>query len=220
MTFQPEGGDVPLFWGQLLTQANKPGTVAPNRKKTKSKRIGLPGNLQQRVALALLVPLNIGLISFNWVHTSQASQVAQTRQVQALVAPTPVVDAVQIQPVHEPTAVSASVVSEKVEPTPTPTPTVKAASTARLAPMVSDWDGLLQKYFGNNWVAAKKVMMCESGGNAHAINAHSGATGLMQIMPLPGRPSQSALLDPETNLAAAAKISGNGSSWKAWTCKP
>lgn len=56
---------------------------------------------------------------------------------------------------------------------------------------------------------AVAVARAESGGRTDAVNPSSGATGLWQIMPLPGRPSQGALKNPYTNGRAAYKI------WKA-----
>ena len=53
------------------------------------------------------------------------------------------------------------------------------------------------------------VIMQESGGDPNVINANSGATGLMQIMPdfvIPGRPTQDQLLDPAFNIQTGCNI--------------
>lgn len=219
MTFTPDGGDVPLIWGQVFGSETK--TTPRKKKQYKHAQHPVVGNLRQRVAIGLLLVFNISLVGATVASRSHADQVASARQVQALVAPTPVADAGKVQPVQAPAAVEAKVEVETVQPTPTPTAAVLAASTSRpsLAPSVGDWDSLLQQYFGAAWTAAKRVMLCESGGNAHAINRSSGATGLMQIMPLPGRPSQEALLDPAVNIATAYKIYA-AQGWRPWTCQP
>jgi hypothetical protein len=225
MTFQPDGGDVPLSWGQFLIKANKAQKTAPRTKTTKKTEGTVPfGSLPQRVAVALLIALNIGLVGVSWTSRTHADQVEQTRQVQALVAPTPVADSIQIQPIQEPTAIVASVEVEKVEPTPTPTKAVAAASVSRTTPLVGDWDALLQQYFASNWIKAKKVMLCESGGNTRAVGPMDSngfqPIGLFQIKNFAGRPSTEALMDAITNITYAAKMSGAGSNWSAWACKP
>jgi hypothetical protein len=52
-------------------------------------------------------------------------------------------------------------------------------------------------------------MMCESGGNANAYNARSGATGLFQIL---GGP-----FDPAANVAMAFRM-WQQRGWQPWTC--
>ena len=80
-------------------------------------------------------------------------------------------------------------------------------------PATGDWLPLLSQY---NWPVneAYAVMMCESGGNANAVNP-SGAVGLFQI-----HPYNAANFDPATNVARAyAKyLDGvsRGNPWWHW----
>jgi hypothetical protein len=225
MTFQPDGGDVPLLWGQLWT---KNQTAPRTKTKTKQAKHGRQplSQAHKRLAIAALVLLNVSLITMTFANASQQTQVQEAREVQALIAPTPVADSVQIQPVQAPTAVEASVVAEKAEPTPTPTKAVAGVSASRTsyAPLVGNWDALLQQYFGAAWQSAKRVMLCESGGNTRAVGPMDSQgfqpIGLFQIKNFAGRPSTAALMDAATNIAYAAKMSGAGSSWRAWACKP
>lgn len=60
------------------------------------------------------------------------------------------------------------------------------------------------------------IIDLESGGNPEAINKVSGATGLMQVVPMEGRPSQEELLDPGTNITTGVAILRDyleGASW-------
>jgi hypothetical protein len=176
-----------------------------------------------KLALQTKKYLIIGLCTMNAVllvltlqkgHTARLNDL---HSVQALVAPTVLAQEVSIQPVKAPVAVEARVSTEKVV---MPAKAVEAVSVVRTSyvPNRGNWDGLLQHYFGEVWQQAKSVMMCESGGNASAYNP-SGATGLMQIMALPGRPSVSWLMVPENNIAYAAQLY-RSSGWHPWVCKP
>lgn len=74
------------------------------------------------------------------------------------------------------------------------------------------WMALIAKYDWDHQ-HAYRIMMCESGGRANAVNTSSGATGLFQI-----HPGGAKYLDPETNVAAAyAKYRASG--WRPWVCK-
>ncbi len=134
--------------------------------------------------------------------------------------------------------VEASVGSEHVEPTPTPTVAVKAVTARQVINSEkpnrskssypekrgsSNWDALLQQYFGDNWIRARKIMMCESGGNQAAIGPIDSKgynpIGLFQIKDFAGRPSRVALMDGPTNIAYAASMSRGGSVWTAWQCQ-
>jgi len=49
------------------------------------------------------------------------------------------------------------------------------------------------------------LIMAESGGDVAAIS-YKGAVGLMQVIPLAGRPSRSELLNPYVNLRAGCEV--------------
>jgi hypothetical protein len=70
------------------------------------------------------------------------------------------------------------------------------------------WADLVNQY---PWPTqtAYRIMMCESGGNANAYNARSGATGLFQIL---GGP-----FDPAANVAMAFRM-WQQRGWQPWTC--
>lgn len=114
-------------------------------------------------------------------------------------------------------------------PTPTPAPTItptKKAPTSSLAQpasySASQWDTLLQQYFGDNWQYAHKIMMCESGGNPNAIGPTDtqgyNPIGLFQIKNMPGRPTTQQLKEPVTNISyAASMVASQG--WKPWECR-
>ena len=57
-------------------------------------------------------------------------------------------------------------------------------------------------------------MYCESRCEAHAHN-RSGATGLLQIMPMHAHGRD--LYDPATNLAVAIEVY-EAQGWRAWSC--
>jgi LysM repeat protein len=85
------------------------------------------------------------------------------------------------------------------------------------------WDALLQQHFGSEWQYAKKIMMCESSGNPHALNASGRdySVGLFQINlygPLAAsRPSEAWLRNGANNIAYAAQM-WRTSGWTPWTC--
>jgi soluble lytic murein transglycosylase-like protein len=68
---------------------------------------------------------------------------------------------------------------------------------------------------------AMRIMACESGGNTHARNPRSTATGLMQIMYSVWGPefgfSRDDLEVPEINLWVARQVYER-QGWDAWTC--
>jgi hypothetical protein len=222
MTFTTDNGDVPLQWGQLWSQTK----AVPGKGRSKKSKKKTGQQISKKWVISLLVLLNVALITATMVNADHSTQVKRAGEVQAMIAPTPVADSVEIKPIKAPAAVEAQVTAVKVEPTPTPVATVAAArvNRASYAPLVSNWDTLLQQYFGSAWLQAKRVMLCESGGNARAVGPRDSQgynpIGLFQIKNFPGRPSTSALMDAATNIAYAAKMSGAGSSWRAWQCKP
>lgn len=130
------------------------------------------------------------------------------------------------KPASEPVKAAVSAVAATPTPIPTPQPTeAPRPSRARQAttPLHGNWDGLLQTHFGAAWQAAKRVMLCESGGNAHAHNTTppDNSVGLFQInlygSLAASRPSVEWLKDPANNISYAAGM------WRAqgfgpWTC--
>ena len=177
-------------------------------------------NLQRKkIVLAFMIGVNV-VLSAMTVQSAQNGSVNQASLETTFGAKPQVVEA-KIQPLKQPVAIVSSIGAEKVEPTPTPQAAVASVSISR-ASNVGNWDGLLQQYFGEAWVAAKAVMNCESGGNASAVGPlNPGNTrpyGLMQIMALPGRPSIESLLNPEINISYAANIY-HAQGWGPWSCK-
>jgi hypothetical protein len=83
----------------------------------------------------------------------------------------------------------------------------RAATTSRGA-AYGPWADLINQY---PWPTqtAYRIMMCESGGNANAYNARSGATGLFQILNGP--------FDPAANVAMAFRM-WQQRGWQPWTC--
>ncbi len=85
------------------------------------------------------------------------------------------------------------------------------------------WDGLLQQHFGAEWQFAKKVMICESGGNPYAHNPHGpdDSWGLFQINRrgdlAASRPSPSWLMVGANNIAYAAEMRSR-EGWTPWAC--
>jgi hypothetical protein len=83
----------------------------------------------------------------------------------------------------------------------------RAATTSRGA-AYGPWADLINQY---PWPTqtAYRIRMCESGGNANAYNARSGATGLFQILNGP--------FDPAANVAMAFRM-WQQRGWQPWTC--
>lgn len=69
-----------------------------------------------------------------------------------------------------------------------------------------NWSALINQY---PWPTgtAYRIMMCESGGNANALNRSSGATGLFQILNGPS--------DPAANVATAFRMY-QSRGWQPW----
>lgn len=87
-------------------------------------------------------------------------------------------------------------------------------------------DQLLTKYFGKYAPQAKKIMMCESGGNPKAKGdigiqfwqedkLYGASYGLFQVRYLKGRPIPDKLVDPEFNIRYASQLHG-WHGWKPW----
>ena len=85
---------------------------------------------------------------------------------------------------------------------------------------------LLQKHFPADQVQnALRVLTAESGGNPQAIGDNypiageiRPSYGLFQIRTFPDRPAPKQLLNPETNVAYAAKLfKQSGNSWRPWS---
>jgi hypothetical protein len=90
---------------------------------------------------------------------------------------------------------------------------------------VERWRPLVESYFGANTDAALRVMDCESGGNKYAKNDLSSASGLFQFLAstwekVTGEDYPGNVFDGESNIAAAAELSGGGSDWSQWSCRP
>ncbi len=88
------------------------------------------------------------------------------------------------------------------------------------------WDGLLQQHFGAAWTTAKRILICESGGNPLAMNTRPPdySVGLFQINLYGGnaanRPSEGWLKVGANNIAYAAQMYRNaGYSFRDWTCQ-
>ena len=67
-------------------------------------------------------------------------------------------------------------------------------------------DQMLVNAFGKKAPLMRKIMMCESGGNPNARNAHSTAVGLFQVMASVHGQSIEALKDPAYNIWYAQKL--------------
>jgi soluble lytic murein transglycosylase-like protein len=111
-----------------------------------------------------------------------------------------------------------------------PTPPPAVAETAAVVRFVTSgpverWRPLVEEYFRPEYVdRALRVMRCESGGNTHAKNRTSTASGLFQALKgwwsgnwgyPPFDP-----YNPEANIRFAAWLSRQGATWQAWSCKP
>jgi soluble lytic murein transglycosylase-like protein len=80
----------------------------------------------------------------------------------------------------------------------------------------TNYDGLLQKYFGSAWQQAEVVANCESGMDPNNYNP-SGASGLFQILvqahqdKIAGRN----IFDPEVNVEVASELYQE-QGWAPW----
>lgn len=88
-----------------------------------------------------------------------------------------------------------------VPPTPIPSSTWDT--------VVAKWNTLVAKYattYDLSPQVVHTIIILESGGDETAVNTDSQATGLMQVIPLTGRPTQVELLNPDTNIKWGCKI--------------
>jgi soluble lytic murein transglycosylase-like protein len=117
---------------------------------------------------------------------------------------------------HQPSALSESVSSASAQTTP-------CSLNPDLPQKILQWCPLIERYAAQNGVEASliaAVMLQESGGQPQVIS-HSGAVGLLQVMPRDGiaasfmcangpcfsrRPTTQELLDPETNIAYGTRL--------------
>lgn len=114
------------------------------------------------------------------------------------------------------------------------TSTVPAPVTGgEFPPAVERWRDLATAYFPPGRAdAALAVISCESGGDPHAYNPYSGASGLFQFLPSTWAATSpragfagADVFDPEANIGTAAWLSayydsrGSG-PWAPWTCRP
>jgi hypothetical protein len=85
------------------------------------------------------------------------------------------------------------------------------------------WQDTIAAYFPADQVAkACRVMMCESGGNPHAENPGSSASGLFQFLDstwesTTGTPAPASAYGGATQVSAAAKL-WSSSGWGPWSC--
>lgn len=90
------------------------------------------------------------------------------------------------------------------------------------------WQGLLDKYFGDQSGKACQVMKCESGGNPAAENPRSSASGLFQFLDGTWKKARTAVkggnqysrakhAPAEMQIAAAAKWLKR-TAWSQWSC--
>lgn len=94
-------------------------------------------------------------------------------------------------------------------------PVTRSVMSSYWGPDVFRWGPLIERHaearnLDPDLVAA--VMTVESKGDPNAVS-YSGATGLMQVMPLWGRPPVSELLNPETNVAWGTRILADNIRW-------
>ena len=99
------------------------------------------------------------------------------------------------------------------------TPCPKPKTVHRYSGGVERWRPLVQQYFGKNTDKALRVMACESRGNPNAKNRRSSASGLFQFLSSTWKTwGVGDVFDPEANVAAAARLSHGGTTWRAWSC--
>lgn len=94
-------------------------------------------------------------------------------------------------------------------------PTTRRELSHGWDPNVARWETLIERHanarnLDPDLVAA--VIVVESRGNPDA-RSYSGATGLMQVMPLRGRPPVAELLDPDTNIEWGTRILAGNVRW-------
>ncbi len=148
----------------------------------------------------------IGL--FSWLITAGISLPAQAR-AESIPAQS------AAQPVVQEAVAQDAVVQDY--------PTVSCSVSAKYSDKILQWCDLISKYAEKNGLPPDLVaalIVQESGGNASAYS-HSGAVGLMQVMPrdglaasfmckngpcFSGRPSSNELFDPEFNIKYGTKM--------------
>jgi len=108
---------------------------------------------------------------------------------------------------------------------PAPTPAARVAETVQVGPAPSwgnppgpcgewFWTAIDVGWPDDQWPTISRVMWCESKCTPSARN-RSGASGLMQVMPMwwHGRDP----FDPATNLTMALEV-WHAQGWHAWSC--
>ena len=118
---------------------------------------------------------------------------------------------------------AVSTVAEPFFPVP---PTPDAYGT--FPPLVERWRAMVAIWFLPEYVdAALSVMDCESNGDPLAANPRSSARGLYQFLSSTWTRasagagiSGASVFDPESNIRAAAWLTGGGVNWGEWSCKP
>lgn len=81
------------------------------------------------------------------------------------------------------------------------------------ATTVMKWNADVRKFaqiYGLDPMVVHTLIVLESGGDPNAVNPDTGCVGLMQIMPLEGRPTAEQLKDPATNIEWGCKILADG----------
>ena len=98
------------------------------------------------------------------------------------------------------------------EPATSPTTVLEAPYGSRCGEWYST--ALAAGWAPDEWPTVDRVMWCESRCNPAAYN-RSGASGLMQVMPMHWRGRDP--FDPATNLTMALEVH-NRQGWRAWSC--
>lgn len=94
-------------------------------------------------------------------------------------------------------------------PEPAPTPAPEPPTTGQWASVVAQWDTIVTEHaamYGLAREVVHTIIVLESAGYPGAVNDESGCVGLMQIMPMDGRPTAEQLTDPEVNIEWGCRI--------------
>lgn len=155
--------------------------------------------------------------------------IAKPAQIKPTVVPTkpPVMVQVTPEPVTKPNIVAPTPTAQKPEAVSKPAINNPGPNSIKIEQRLDnkeDYIALFVKLTGAPRAKVESVMLCESGFNPRAQNA-SGASGLMQIMPVHaprfskrGWNYESDKFDPIKNLTIAAEIYKE-SGWGPWVCK-